>query len=97
MTDIPDDILEAAKAFLVEAVKDVRTGTAIKMSMFGPDKQAFEQAISRAILAERQRCVLICDAEREWGDFHPDDVTDRIQKGKSPRQVEGWNCPYESD
>ena len=51
--------------------------------------------VAEALAAERQRCLDICAAEREWGDFHPDDVTTRIENGSDARQIPGWNCPSE--
>lgn len=82
MSKIPEDILRAAKRAYMTYPKA------------GEDEW---MPIARAFLVERQRVLDICAAEREWGDFHPDDVTGRIQRGEQPRQIEGWNCPTDEE
>lgn len=42
--------------------------------------------IAAAIMAERKRCVDICEAEREWGGTIPD-AQDRIASGQGPREI----------
>lgn len=51
-------------------------------------------AIAAALMAERDRCALICYAEREWGG-ELIEATERIEKGMEPRRIPGWNCPSE--
>jgi hypothetical protein len=48
---------------------------------------------------ERERIQAIMDAEREWGDFHPDDIKKRVDADQGPRLISGWNVPsgYEGD
>lgn len=62
---------------------------------FGPG--SFERVVESAVRLERERCVRICDAEREFGDFHRDDVTGRIERGDEARVIPGWNAPHEED
>lgn len=82
MSEIPEDLMRAAKRAYMTYPKS------------GEDEW---MPIARAFLAERQRVLNICAAEREWGDFHYDDVTGRIELGEQPRQIEGWNCPSSDD
>lgn len=78
MVPIPADLKDKA----IEVCSKFRTYNDSNWSDF----------VAEALAAERQRCLDICAAEREWGDFHPDDVTKRIEKGLGERQIPGWNC-----
>lgn len=83
MRAIPEDIMRKAKATFSKI-----------MATYKIDAD-YPLLIAEALSAERQRCLDICAAEREWGDFHPDDVTKRIENGSGARQIPGWNCPSE--
>lgn len=90
-----DDLMEAAIRAVDAAREDMLLAKASDNTYLL--RKVAISVVHGALLAERQRCISICDAEREWGDFHPDDVTGRIQRGDGPRQIPGWNCPYEDD
>jgi len=57
MTDIPEDVMKAA-----------RSAATTRLFSDRADKQADEltRHISRAIMAERERCAVVCD---EWNDM----------------------------
>lgn len=50
-----DDVKEAARLALNAAIRDRRTGFAIKASMMGGAYEAFSEAVEAAILAEREK------------------------------------------
>lgn len=52
------------------------------------------EMVARAIMAERERCILIMYAEREWGNDLVE-ACERIEKGQLPRAIPGWNAPSE--
>lgn len=54
MTDIPEDVRDAALAVYLEA------------SEYGDDNTPVINLIARAIMAERERCAVVCD---EWNDM----------------------------
>lgn len=97
VNDMPADIVEAAKA-AIKAAQDEITVERIESSEDHAEmiRTAFVGAVSAVIHAERQRCLDIIAAEREWGDCHPDDITSRIEAGQQARQIPGWNCPSEA-
>lgn len=77
MTEIPEDIMKAANSVVV-AWKE------------GGTQCGLSTLIVKAILAERERCVSICEAEREWeGDIS--EAQQRIERGEQPRRLAGWN------
>lgn len=80
--DIPQDVWDEAAKCVPDYVK-----------------RTIVEKIARAILAakdtEQDRCLDICAAEREGGDFHPDDVMGKISRGEQARVIPGWNAPAE--
>ena len=51
------------------------------------------RAIARAVLAERERCMNIIDAEAEWGgDIR--EAERKISAGEAPRRIPGYNADY---
>lgn len=89
MTDYPEDIMKTAET---EAASWYGGNEPNAASFLG-----VKMRFAAAIMTERNRCLNVCAAEREWGDFHPDDVMTRIETGSGPRQIQGWNCEYEDD
>jgi len=83
MNGIPEDIMKMA----YDAIKG-------SLPFFPSDQDRLRDSVADILLAERLRCLNICAAEREYGDFHPDDVMTRIETGSEPRQIEGWNCEF---
>lgn len=83
MSEIPEDIKEAARS-----AADAQEG----YYKYGGTLETIE----KAIWSERQRAIDICSAEREWGG-NIRDAQERIEKGEKPRQIEGWNFPYEEE
>lgn len=51
---IPADVKTAARLALSAALKDSRTGFAVKAGMIGGAYEAFTQAVEAAIMAERE-------------------------------------------
>lgn len=75
MTTIPDEIMRAGRECLSAALRDERTGFAIQATMHSKAKAAFEEAIARAIMAEREACAAIAlNRHRRWAMPHPDDA-----------------------
>lgn len=86
MSEYPEDVIRIAKEALGEQWCAELGGTRGWLLR--------RDWIAEAIMAERKRCVEICEAEREWGGGVAD-AQDRIAAGQGPRQIPGWNCDYE--
>ncbi len=77
---IPEEVYEKAEAAYHGTLADARKKLGMRL------------VIARAIMAERDRIQQIIDAEREWGDCHPDDIGERLWSGDGPRLISGWNA-----
>jgi hypothetical protein len=86
MSEYPEDIMNAARKQCdlagVTPHSDMRVHC--------------EYVAAAAILDERERCIKICAAEREWGG-NVRDVQNRIENGSSERKIAGWNCSSEDE
>lgn len=86
MTTIPDDIMQAAKACLVEAMTDTRVSDSVKIAWREATTGAMLDAIAHAILAERERCAAVA---RELQDSADTEFDKRISRGrKGERNLE---------
>jgi len=83
--DIPQDIWEIANDTLMGGpLTHIPTGLWLQQ----------QAVIARAIFTERERCVKIMYAEREWGGELVE-ACSRIESGEPPRVIPGWNAPSE--
>lgn len=67
MTSTPADVKEAARLALSDAIRDRRTGFAIKVGMIGGAYEAFSEAVEAAILTEREKWKGIAEASFDEG------------------------------
>lgn len=86
MIEIPDDVWARAK-FECDAAG---------VTLGSDARDICEYVAAFSIINERNRSVQVCEAEREWGG-NIADAQERIEKGSEPRQIPGWNAPYEEE
>lgn len=84
-TKIPEEVYEKAMAAWHGTPKADR------------EQHGARLVIANAIMAERDRIQQIISAEREWGDFLPNDISERLWSGDGPRLISGWNARMSED
>lgn len=81
-----------------QSIEDVARGLCdmVGVTRYSDMRTYCEHVAKLAIERERSRCVEICEAEREWGGT-VEEAQERISSGAKPRQIPGWNCPYDEE
>lgn len=75
MTAFPDDIMRAAREAVITAAPQMDRASAERIRAGAMDNSHATTIIARAILAERQRCVDVVNAERVMdADENPSDA-----------------------
>ncbi|NJL06830.1 MAG: hypothetical protein HC900_00140 [Methylacidiphilales bacterium] len=73
MTDIPDDVMQAARRAAEKYYREMCSDREANEIAAGEwDEQLPVSAIASAIVAERERCAKIADENTDWSDKGPD-------------------------